>query len=100
MDVKKCACGCGKVIGDATNAQKFYNAKHRRRYYYEKERGIIKPATAKVKKRGTSPEERWRDMSWEKLTATLAQMHKTYGEVQSMRYNGMLPEDFGSDKRG
>lgn len=96
MDVKRCACGCGKIIGDATSAQKFYNATHRRRYHYNKEKSMpVTPPLQKAIKMNASPYQRWREMSWEELTATLARMHKTYGEVQSMYYNHTLPDDFG-----
>ena len=41
------------------------------------------------------PSQRWEKMSWKELTAELASMHKSYGDVQQMYYNNTLPEDFG-----
>ena len=34
-------------------------------------------------------------MDLKKLSVVLARMHKSYGEVQSMYYNGTLSDDFG-----
>ncbi len=50
---------------------------------------------AKRQRKKLSAEERWKSMRLKKLSVVLARMHKTYGEVQSMYYNGTLPDDFG-----
>lgn len=96
MEYKRCACGCGKIIADPTNSQKFYNKSHRRRYNYLKSKAIPeKPIVEKKIKRKTTPEQRWQKMSWEEITAEGLRLHKTYGQLQSMYYNGTLPDDFG-----
>ena len=100
MELVRCACGCGKVIENPKNAQKFYDDSHRRRCKYLRDKGIfpVEEKKQEDKKKKTTPEQRWREMSNEELSAECARMHKTYGQVQSMYYNGTLPEDFGMKK--
>ena len=97
MDVRKCACGCGKALVNPSNNQKYYNQSHKRRFYYLRNKNIT--ITSAKKKTSRTPEQRWRNMSWEALTAELLKLHKSYGEVQSMYYNGTLPDDFGKKQK-
>ena len=99
MEARRCACGCGKILVNPHNSQKYFDAKHRRRFYYCGKSGIpVRPARKKALGKMT-PRERWESMTLEELSQALLKMHKSYGEVQSMYYNGTLPEDFGLEEK-
>lgn len=53
------------------------------------------PKETKRQRKKLSAAERWQSMSLKELSVVLSRMHKSYGEVQSMYYNGTLPDDFG-----
>lgn len=97
MLYKKCACGCGETFPLSTHNKKFYNREHRERYRRNKTRA--EPMTSvDVKRQSLSPEERWKAMSLAEIDTEGLRMHKSYGDLQSMRYNGTLPEEFGLRK--
>lgn len=95
MDVRRCACGCGLALNNPTNSQKYYNLSHKRRHYYRLKKNIPVESEKPKKKINRTPEQRWRNMSLEDITAEGLRLHKTYGQLQSMYYNGILPDDFG-----
>ena len=53
------------------------------------------PKETKRQRKKVTAAERWQSMSLKELSVVLARMHKSYGEVQTMYYNGTLPDDFG-----
>ena len=97
MLYRKCACGCGKIFPLSAHNKKFYNREHLEWYKRNKTRAEPMIRTD-IKWQGLSPEERWKAMSLAQIDTESLRMHKSYGELQSMRYNGTLPENFGLRK--
>ena len=94
MLYKECACGCGKVF-PALGKRKYNSRTCRNRAWKNRTSGITDETKAKCTTEGLSPKERWELMSLSEIDAECIRMHRSYGEVQSMYYNGNLPKNFG-----
>ena len=96
MTFRKCACGCGKWFEVNAKHQKYY-ANHRHNYYNNikngKEGVIVNKNMYSLLL--LTPSQRWEVMTLAQIGAEEKRLHKTYGQIQSMYYNGTLPEDFG-----
>lgn len=68
-------------------------------YLYAKNSGLpqTQPQVNKKYKKWEecTPAERWERMTWLELSAELIRMHITYGQAQTLKEQGRLPDDFG-----
>ena len=97
MLYKKCSCGCGKWFAQKNKNHNWYDNEHRRRYQYAVKVGkIAKKDKEKAKSlEEMTPGERWKAMTLAQASVECLHYHKSYGQMQTMADNEMLPDDFG-----
>ena len=94
---RKCIV-CGKeFVLNAHNQTRCFNCSKSARYSYSRTEGIVaelKPAY-KSHMPPVETSKRWEVMNLNERSKECRKYHLTYGQAQTMAYNGTLPEDFG-----